>query len=385
MKKFKASAVSATLISTALCAPMAKAELTLLPRDNGTRFLNHLEVTAGGSVRVGFSNQMGSIDDGARAHRGTDDGSRFHFNINYYLPNDWQLLGRYEVGTDVLHDLGWHHHTAKPGGDSTTRRKLYVGVAHPTYGTFTFGKQDSVFYTVVGKPTDTWVMDMKGQGPANGISGDYDGSYRARDIFMYTNTFGPVQLYASANFADSDYYKGDFTYRRKGGAALGANYTIEPDLKWGAAYSYNKADLRKDGNPEKSTWDQQSLGTAVTWTPGNWYVAGMIGYYKDFIPAGRDGQVSTADLNPNQYFRGNAHGWEGYAGYTFPVAGGWVTGIQPYVAESAIRFQRYSETLNYIGMNVAFAYGFSVSFEHQFSNTSDHQPDVSKARLRYDF
>ncbi|WP_025732626.1 porin [Carnimonas nigrificans] len=384
MKTFRASAVSATLLGTVLCAPIANAEITLLERDNGTHLLNDLEVSVGGSARVGFSNKMGSIDDGARSHRGTDDGSRLRVNVNYYLPDDWHLLGRYEMGTDIFNDVGWKHHQT-PGKDNTTRRKLYFGVANPTYGTFTFGKQDSVFYNVVGKPTDKWVMDMKGQGPANGISGDYDGSYRARDIFMYTNTFGPVQIYTSGNLADSDYHKGNFTYRRKGGGALGAIYAIEPDLKVGTAYSYNKADLRKDGNPEKSTWDQQSLGTSISWAPGNWYLAGMIGYYKDFIPADRAGGISSAALNPDQYFRGNAHGWEGYAGYTIPVAGGWVTGIQPYIAESALRFQHYSETLNYVGMNIAFAYGFSISLEHQFSNTSDHQPDISKARLRYDF
>lgn len=366
-----------------LYAGTAHAEITLLDRNNGTPYLNNFKFQVGGSVRAAASNAMGGSDDGSRNHRGYDDGTRFRFTLEYYFNDDWKLLGFYEVGADIFHTVGWDRHTT-PGKDYTNRRKLYGGVSSKTYGTLTYGKQESVFYQAVGKFTDVWVQDMKGQGPGNGVSGDYDGSYRARNIFMYTNNFGPFQVLASANFADSDYYPGDFVYRRKGGGSLGAIYSIEDDLKLSAAYDYNKADLREKGG-DNTSWDQQMLGAALTWTPGNWYLSAMGGVYKDFIPADKGGLRSSTVLSADNYFKGSAHGWEGFVGYTFPIDTPVITAIQPYAAESAFRWDNFSATYNYLGLATKFKYGFSLWLEHQFTNTSDNQPDISKVRLRYDF
>lgn len=363
----------------------AHAEITVLDRDNDVPLLSDLEVKVGGSIRVAESNQMGHEDDGARLHRGVDDGTRFRFTTRYYLPDEWSLLGYYEVGTDMFHTLGWKRHEAKPGSDFTNRRMLYVGVSQKQLGTFTFGKQNSVFYQTVGAATDVWVQDMKGQGPGNGINGDYDGSYRARDIFLYTNSFGPLKVFASGNFADSDFHSGDFIYRRKGGGAIGATYNFAPDFKLGVAYSYNNASLRQHGMPGSSHWNQRMLGTAITYTPGNWYIAGMAGVYKNFIPVDK-GSIGSKTLSRSNYFEGSAHSWEGYIGYTVNFSNAWIIeSTQPYIAESAFRWNKFSETYNYIGLATRLRYGFGVYIEHQFSNTSDKQPDTTKIRLRYDF
>jgi hypothetical protein len=37
---------------------------------------------------------------------------------------------------------------------------------------------------------------MIGQAPGNGINGDYDGSYRSRNMLKYKKTVGDVDLYA---------------------------------------------------------------------------------------------------------------------------------------------------------------------------------------------
>ena len=42
--------------------------------------------------------------------------------------------------------------------------------------------------------TDIWDYDMIGQAPGNGINGDYDGSYRSRNMLKYKKTVGEVDL-----------------------------------------------------------------------------------------------------------------------------------------------------------------------------------------------
>ena len=51
--------------------------------------------------------------------------------------------------------------------------------------------------------------DMIGQAPGNGINGDYDGSYRSRNMLKYKKTVGDVDLYASYLFEDSEYLPGN--------------------------------------------------------------------------------------------------------------------------------------------------------------------------------
>ena len=79
--------------------------------------------------------------------------------------------------------------------------------------------------------TDIWDYDMIGQAPGNGINGDYDGSYRSRNMLKYKKTVGDVDLYGSYLFEDSEYLPGNgLRYKRKGGGSVGADYHIMKDL-----------------------------------------------------------------------------------------------------------------------------------------------------------
>lgn len=395
--RMKSSIMATTLAGVSLvllaAANTANAEITLLKNNNGTEYLNHLELKVGGSVRIAASHKNGA-DSGNFGHRGADDGTRFRFGAAYHLPDDWKLLGYYEVGNDTFNDVGWGRHV-KDGSDTTIRRQLYFGFSHPTYGTLTYGKQRSVWFTTVGKTTDVWVADKKGQPAGNdmNVNANYDLGERSGRLLNYEKTLGPVDLYGEVIFPSNSYWKNDtdahnhLVYRRNMGGALGYIYHITPDLDWGGSYTYMKGKVHQRHSDESGTdFNQQLLGTSLAWTPGNWHIAAMLGYYKDYTPLTADGRVPA---NAADFFHSSARSAEGFVGYTFPVATDVLTGLQPYYAISATRWSHYDQTFNYLGLKADLRYGFNLRFEHQFTNTSSTEPganaDINKVRLTLDF
>ncbi len=102
--------------------------------------------------------------------------------------------------------------------------------------------------------TDIWDYDMIGQAPGNGINGDYDGSYRSRNMLKYKKTVGDVDLYGSYLFEDSEYLPGNgLRYKRKGGGSVGADYHIMKDL---TGY---RVELHPRGNARPVKRRQQNL------------------------------------------------------------------------------------------------------------------------------
>ncbi|ANF57430.1 porin [Halotalea alkalilenta] len=379
--KINQGVLAVTAAGALLYAASASAEITLLERDNGSPVLNNLKLQVGGSIRSQYRNKMGGSDDGSYMHRGYDGGTRLRITAEYFLSDDLRLLGYYEPGVDIFNTLDWNRHYDHDR-DNTTRRQLYVGVASNTYGTLTYGKQNSVFYSVIGEKTDVWDNDMHGQGPGNGVNGDYDGSYRARDLIKYVKDIGPVKLTLGWTLPTNDYYLGGdeanlLRYKRKSGGAIGADYRVTPDLTLSAAYSYTRAEIRQ-GSGDPTGYDQQMSGTAVQWKPDNWTLSAMVGVYEDFVPL-HDNRV------PTDYFEGTAQGWEYFAGYKFPLDMPLLKSTQPYVAGDGMRWDNYQTNHQYVGLATQLAYGFRVDLERTFTNTSDNQPDENWVRLRYDF
>lgn len=141
-----------------------------------------------------------------------------------------------------------------------------------------------MYYDVVGAKTDIWDYDMIGQAPGNGINGDYDGSYRSRQMLKYKKTVGDADIYASYLFEDSEYLPGNgLRYKRKGGGSLGIDYHLTTDLTWGAAWNYTRADMRNPDNGDSKSYDQNILGTALSWTPDNWTFSAGGGWYQNFL------------------------------------------------------------------------------------------------------
>ncbi|WP_419246031.1 porin [Serratia sp. NFX21] len=359
----------------------AQAEITLLKQDQQAGDpLSRLNFTVGGSIRPQFNNMTGDGDKGSYKRNGFDGGTRFRFAADYYLFDDISWISYYELGVNIPALFNWDNHYAE-GANNTSRRMLYTGLKSKTWGQLTFGQQNSVYYDVVGAKTDIWDYDMLAQAPGNGINGDYDGSYRSRKMLKYKNTFGDADVYASYLFSDNEYLPGNgLRYKREGGGSLGVDYHLTPDLTWGTAWNYTRAEMRDPATHATKDYDQNILGTALSWKPDNWTLTFGGGWYNNFL--------TTKKADVNDYFAGDAWGIEYLAGYTVPVGQYAVKSVMPYFMGDRLQYvsgRDYQRIDNGLGVTVQFDYGFRVDVEHVLTSSTDNLGDMTLVRLRYDF
>ncbi|MFS7240590.1 porin [Serratia proteamaculans] len=359
----------------------AQAEITLLKQDpQAGDPLSRLNFTVGGSIRPQFNNMTGDGDKGSYKRNGFDGGTRFRFAADYYLFDDISWISYYELGVNIPALFNWDNHYAD-GANNTSRRMLYTGLKSKTWGQLTFGQQNSVYYDVVGAKTDIWDYDMLAQAPGNGINGDYDGSYRSRKMLKYKNTFGDADVYASYLFSDNEYLPGNgLRYKREGGGSLGVDYHLTPDLTWGTAWNYTRAEMRDPSSNSTKDYDQNILGTALSWKPDNWTLTFGGGWYNNFL--------TTKKANLDDYFAGDAWGIEYLAGYTVPVGQYAVKSVMPYFMGDRLEYvsgRDYQRIDNGLGVTVQFDYGFRVDVEHVLTSSTDNLGDMTLVRLRYDF
>ncbi|KIS45697.1 porin [Kosakonia radicincitans] len=381
--------IKTTALATAIGAAVAltsfatQAEITLLKQDpKAGDPLSRLNFTVGGSIRPQFDNAMGDSDKSSYKRNGYDGGTRFRFASDYYLFDDISWINYYELGVNIPALFDWDSHYAA-GSNNTTRRMLYTGLKSKTWGTMTFGQQNSIYYDVVGAKTDIWDYDMKAQAPGNGIKGDYDGSYRSRKMLKYKNTFGDFDLYAAYLFSDSELLlkNSSIRYKRNGGGSLGVDYHIAKDLTWGTAWNYTKANVRNSSTGDTDSYSQNIYGTALSWTPDNWTFSFGGGWYENFL--------TTGQKNVHDYFAGDAWGIEYFAGYKIPVGQYALKYVQPYVMGDRLQYttgRDYQRIDNGVGVTFQLDYGFRVDYEHVFTSSSDKSlADMNIVRLRYDF
>ncbi|MCZ4059319.1 autotransporter domain-containing protein [Pantoea sp. LMR881] len=377
MRAFSLSAVAALM---SLLPFTSQAEITLLKQDpQAGDPLSRLNFAVGGSIRAQFNHQTG-VNDKSYKRNGFDGGTRFRFGADYFLFDDVSWTSYYEVGVNIPALFSWDNHYAD-GANDTTRRQLYTGLKSKTWGQLTFGQQNSVYYDVVGAKTDIWDYDMLAQAPGNGINGDYDGSYRSRKQLKYKNSFGALDIYASYLFNDNEYLPGNgLRYKRKGGGSLGVDYHITDDLTWGTAWNYTRAAMRNPNNGDSKDYDQNIVGTALNWTPGNWTLSAGGGWYQNFL--------TTRQTNVHNYFADDAWGIEYYAGYKIPVKQYGLKAVQPYFMGDRLEYtkgRQYQRIDNGVGVTLFLDYGFRVDYEHVFTSSSDNLGDMNLVRLRYDF
>ncbi|HKS32422.1 MAG TPA: porin [Enterobacteriaceae bacterium] len=368
------AAVAATSFAT-------QAEITVLKQDvQAGNPLSRLNLTVGGSIRPQFNNMNGPDGKNAYKRNGFDGGTRFRFAADYYLFDDISWVSYYELGVDIPAALDWDNHHAE-GAHNTSRRMLYTGLKSDTWGTLTFGQQNSAYYDVVGAKTDIWDYDMVGQASANGVKGDYDGSYRSRKMLKYKKTVGDADIYAAYLFNDSDYQVGKgVRYGRKGGGSLAVDYHLTDDLSWGTAWNYTRAEVRSPGSENGKTWDQTIIGSALSWTPDNWTLSFGGGWYQNFMVRDKS--------SAQNFFAGDAWGIEYFAGYTIPVGQFALKSVQPYVMGDRIEYangRNYQRIDNGVGISFKLDYGFRVDYEHVFTSSTDNLGDVNLVRVRYDF
>jgi len=377
--KIKALAITIGA-AVAVTSFTTQAEITLLKQDPAAGdVLSRLNFAVGGSIRPQFNNMTGDGDKGSYKRNGFDGGTRFRFAADYYLFDDINWTNYYEVGVNIPAVFDWDNHYAK-GADDTSRRMLYTGFKSKTWGVLTFGQQNSVYYDVIGAKTDIWDYDMIGQAPGNGINGDYDGSYRSRKMLKYKKTVGDADIYASYLFNDNYNPMNGLRYERTGGGSLGLDYRLTSDLTWGTAWNYTRAKIYNPHNSDSKTWDQNIVGTALSWSPDRWTLSVGGGWYQNFM--------TTKKVSIDHYFAGDAWGIEYFAGYKIPVGQYALKSVQPYVMGDRIEYlngRDYLRTDNGVGVTFQLDYGFRVDYEHVFTSSTDNLGDMNLVRLRYDF
>ena len=359
----------------------SQAEITLIKQDaQPDDALSRLKFAVGGSIRPQFNNITGDSDRGSYKRNGFDGGTRFRFGAEYYLTEDISWLGYYELGVNIPALFNWDNHYAE-GAHDTSRRQLYTGFKSQRWGQLTFGQQNSVYYDAVGAKTDIWDYDMPAQASNIGINGDYDGTYRARKQLKYKNRFGDADLYASWLLEDTEYLPGNgLRYKRQGGGSLGVDYHLTPDLTWGTAWNYTRAEMRNPGNGDSKGYDQNIVGTSLSWKPDNWTLALGGGWYQNFSPSKK--------RSVDNYFANEAWGVEYFVGYTIPVQRYAVKSVQPYVMGDRLEYtsgRDYQRIDNGVGVTLQLDYGFRIDYEHVFTSSSDDLGDMNLVRLRYDF
>ncbi|HDS1237102.1 TPA: porin [Pluralibacter gergoviae] len=386
--KIKINALAVAVgAAVALTSLASHAEITVLKQDpQAGDPLSRLNFTVGGSIRPQFNNMTGDGDKGSYKRNGFDGGTRFRFAADYYLFDDISWISYYELGVNIPALFNWDNHYQK-GATDTDRRMLYTGLKSNTWGTLTYGKQNSVYYDVVGVKTDIWDYDMLGQAPGNGINGDYDGSYRSRNMLKYKKTVGDADLYLAYLFNESDYnvrsgkvYNG-FSYDRKGGGSIGVDYHITKDLTWGTAWNYTRAKMKNYNTGDDNTFNQNIVGTSFSWKPEQWTFTAGGGWYQNYL-------VTKKAKTVDNYFAGDAWGIEYLAGYTIPVGQYALKSIMPYFMGDRMEYingSNYKRIDNGVGITFQLDYGFRVDYEHVFTSSTDNLGDMNLVRVRYDF
>jgi len=379
MSKFIKPIIIGGVVLSVLSAS-AQAEITVLEKNKQSdALLAPLSVKVGGSIRPEWIFNNGPEPDYYK--NGHDGGTRFRFSTDYALSQDTSIIGYYELGVDLAHALSWDDHYNE-NGRRDTQRQLYAGIKDDRYGTFTYGHQYGIYYSVVGIKSDVWDNDGHAGATGIGVNGNYDGANKPKNSLKYTNVFGPVTL--SANYLlpeDETTAGGDLNYRRNNGAGLGADYKITKDLVWSAAYSANNASIKETPDNEKD-YHQEISGTALTWQPNNWYIVGTASYYKNFVP-------STHEQSVEHYFAGSGYGVEGFVGYTFNIDKPYLKSIQPYIAADSLQLkgdEDYHQNNVYFGAGTTIGYGLSVYVERTLATSTNNEvPDSTWVTVFYDF
>ncbi|MGJ8514947.1 porin [Carnimonas bestiolae] len=286
-------------------------------------------------------------------------GSRINLAYEHYFDNGWTGFARWEEGLDPLFTTGEN--------DAHFNRYRYLGASNPTYGTITYGRQDSLMYDYVDVFTDQpWnFTDYTAQA---WMGSDLKGGTRPSRSLKYSVNIDKFTVGAMYGFSYGHVRSGgpsseqDYGYKRKYFYEIGGQYRPGYDVTLGAAFHHAKF---KAGEGEPETNGNTSLSSngwelGANWTPGNWVFSALGGESRNH-----------ADFS--------GHTWRNYdtfVAYTWPKLLGPAGDLQAYGEYSYAKDRKEKEnTINRSILGVAsisFSGHFIVALEHMWMDDTEH-------------
>ena len=331
-----------------------------------------LSLEFGGQLRPQWVHNVGP--EPSYYKNGHDGASRVRLTAKYALSPETELKGYYEHGLNVPKLLGMNGHF-DPAAKSNQRRQAYISIANKRYGTLSYGQQFGLYYSVIGSKSDVWDNDALVSATTTGVNGHYDGANRAKNSLMYTKEIDKFKIYANYLFSEKAIPTGGkYEYKRRNGGGLGLDYAATADLTYSLAASTTKADVTLQQDPNHiHDYQQNVVGSAITFKPNDWYLVTTASYYHDFVPAMK---YKSAD----HFFAGDGYGLEAFAGYTFKLDLPYLKSIQPYVAVDTLQLkseQNFRSNHQYIGFNTEINKKLKIMTEHTFASNSNHDEQDS--------
>ncbi|WP_427978564.1 porin [Agarivorans sp.] len=228
-------------------------------------------------------------NDGERDLRSEDNSSRINLNFSRVLTED--LVARATLEYGLVNSNG--------NSDSPFFNRLgFVAFDHADYGSFSYGKQWSTYYTVTGVTDVFWAYG----GSAMGVydNGDKVGTARANDALQYNGSFNNVNISAQYQFADEDEGR-DYSYS----GAL--SYDFDFGLNIGATYHQMKR-TEDEKLAVENDGDAKLTALAASYVQGPIYTAVTYGEFKNQVQF--DGATGVSD---------KAIGHEGIFAYTLDM------------------------------------------------------------------
>ena len=172
-----------------------------------------------------------------------DGFSRYLFNMDHRLKNDWVGIAKMEWGVQVSNTddkiiVNKNSLTSTgPATSSIWLRQGYVGLGHDDYGRLTMGKQWGVSYDVGGVTDWFEIFGGTSSGTYNfGTDGGFSGSGRAEQAIQYRNSFGDFSF--GAQFLASE---DEIHIEGEDGSDFDA--TINFSDSYGVSVIYNFSDI----------------------------------------------------------------------------------------------------------------------------------------------
>lgn len=245
-----------------------KAQLDLDPPakprpDDWRRYLPDLY----GSLRV----RLGAT--ASRQVEIADLGSRVGLKGKAPLAGKVSAIGRLELGVNVVNQNPGFVIT--PGGQlvvgsgssPVTSRLGFVGVETPI-GTFSYGKQWSVYYWVAGVTDGFWTFGGEAAGSYPVGDGGISGTGRAEQAMNWRHRIGPVSL--GAQLQQRNRTTNDRSWADSWGTAVGLD--VSPSLWVGAAWNQVRDGVPAPGPNEPKEGDEAAV-LGVRWVRGPFQAA----------------------------------------------------------------------------------------------------------------